>query len=241
VPRRQVPRVTAGHESDRLKTEARAEFAAGRLESARARFAEVLRQHPKDLDAREGLLACVVAIGHSELDRGEIDAAISHFQMALELSPFHPGADAGLRKADALARERAPKDALGTAIEALPPVKVFRELQLAERTVAKVTGTTPASRMVRDRMEAREAGLAAAGGPRREQRIERERAAAWNRRWLFRAAPGVAVVVSALLALAFGSFALLGWGLLVAAFAALWDVIFVERGGPPREADLPPV
>jgi len=227
-------------ESDRLKTEARAEFAAGRLEAARARFAEVLREHPKDLDAREGLLACVVAIGHGELDRGEIDAAISHFQMALELSPFHPGADAGLRKADALARERAPKDALGTAIEALPPVKLMRELQLAERTVAKVTGTTPASRILRDRVEAREAGLVAAGGPRRDERIERERAGAWNRRWVFRLAPAVALVVALLFAVILGSSALLGWGLLVAAFAALWDVVFVERGGAPVNAKNPP-
>jgi tetratricopeptide (TPR) repeat protein len=230
----------AGEEPARLKREARDHFAAGRFEAARSTFAEALRQHPKDLDAREGLVASVVALGHRALDGGVVEVAIAHFQMALEMSPFHPGADAGLRKADALARERAPKDALGVAFEALPPVKAFRDLQAAERTVAKVTGMPPASQIVRARVDAREAGLVAAGAPPRERRMEHERAAAWRRRWVFRTLPAAVLGVGFVASMALGTLALLGWGLLFAGFAALWDLLFVERaagrwglGGPP--------
>lgn len=215
----------------RLKKEGLVLLKAGRPEEARVRYSEALRLSPKDLEAREGIASCAVLQGNAALDRGEVDAAIAHFQMALELVPFHPAADAGLRRADALSRERASKaDPIAAAIDALPPVKAFREARTAERVLARVTGTPRASEMVRQRLEAREAQGAAATEMTRAERLAREELAAWRRRWFFRSLPAAAMAVSAALAAALSAPALAWWGIVLAIFAALWDLVFVERG-----------
>jgi tetratricopeptide (TPR) repeat protein len=213
-----------------LKEEGFAALAAGRPEDARRRFAEALRLAPRDVDAREGLVRANIALGHAALARDESERAVSHYQVALEMSPFHPEADAGLRKAAAAERRKdAGPDALGFALDALPPVKALRDLQVADRVVGKMAGTAP-SAVVRQSLEGRRAGLAAEGAPPRERRIEHEMALAWRRRWAFRALPP-ACAVTALALFAFtGTPLVLNWGLLLGLFALAWDVAFVERG-----------
>ena len=214
----------------RLVGEAREQLAAGQPEAARVRLSEALRLAPKDLEARSAMADCATALGEGALRRGDIEPAISHFQMALELAPFHPAADAGLRRAAELSRENAPRDPLIAALDSLPPVRALRDLQSAERTVARMTGTAPASALIRQRFDAREAELQAAGKPSRDQRVERELEAAWARRWLFRALPALALGISGVLGLLLSAPGLLMWGVLLAVFAGAWDVFFVERG-----------
>lgn len=222
----------ASDETAELKRAGATLFAEGRVEDARVRFSEALRLAPKDLEARDGLVKCAVAQGHAALDGGEVDRAISHFQMALELSPFHPEADAGLRRAAALAEGRASREPLGAALESLPPVRALRDLQAADRVVGKVAGTPRPSQILKESLDSRRSGLAAQGAPPRERRIEHERAAAWRHRWFYRTLPPAVVAASALLWVLVGNAGLLNWGLLLGGFAALWDVAFVERGGP---------
>src|SRR6267143_374775 len=218
------------HDAAQLLREGREHLSAGRLEAARVRLSEALRLQPRDLEGRAAMADCAAALGEAALDRGEVEAAISHFQTSLELAPFHPAADAGLRRAAARSSEDAPSDPLMLAIDSLPPVKALRDLQVAERTVARLTRTPPASTLLRQRIDSREAELAALGRPSREQRVEKELAAAWGRRWLYRSLPAVAIGASALLGLLLSAPGLLMWGLVLALFAGAWDVIFVEQG-----------
>jgi len=219
--------------------EAREQLAAGRPEAARVRLSEALRLAPKDLEARSAMADCATALGEAALRRGDVEPAIANFQMALELAPFHPAADAGLRRAAEVSRENAPRDPLIAVIDSLPPVRALRDLQSAERTVARMTGTAPASALLRERIDAREAELKASGKPSRDQRVEREMAAAWARRWWYRALPPVALGVSVALGLLLSAPSLLMWGVLLAIFAGAWDLFFVERGRNLAQGDKP--
>jgi tetratricopeptide (TPR) repeat protein len=212
-----------------LKAGAEEALRAGRVEDARRAFSEALRLSPRDLEARDGVVRCTVALGDAALAARARDRAISHYQLALELSPFHPEADAGLRRAAQLPDDRAGSDALGSAFESLPPVRAVRDLQVVDRVVGKVAGTAP-SRAIRDSIDERRAGLEAAGAPPRHLRIEHEMATAWRRRWLYRAAPAAIMGASVLLWVATGSALVLNWGILLGVFAAAWDLAFVERG-----------
>jgi tetratricopeptide (TPR) repeat protein len=217
-------------EARRLLQEGREHLAEGRLEAARVRLSEALRISPKDLDARSAMADCATALGDAAVGRGEVESAIANYQMALELAPFHPAADAGLRRAAKLAPKNSSDDPLIAAIDALPPVRALRDLQTAERVVARMTRTTPASTVLRERLDTREAQTLAAGGLTREQRVEHEMAAAWRRRWLFRALPVVALGASGAAALVLGAPGLVMWGVVLALFAVAWDLLFVERG-----------
>ncbi len=217
-------------DADSLKRDAAYHFGEGRIDQARRRYSEALRLSPRDLDAREGLVRCLVALGEAALSLGKTDQAIAHYQLALELSPFHPAADAGLRRAAAGEEKRVSGDAFGAALEALPPVKALRNLQVADRVVGKVVGTKPPSELLRGSLEDRRAGLAAGGAPPRERRIEHELAAAWRRRWIHRLLP-IAIAAAAVgLWAVVGAVEVLNWGLLLGGFAAVWDYVFVERG-----------
>jgi len=212
-----------------LKREAEAELASGKVEEARKRFSEALRLAPRDLDARDGIVRCAVAQGDAALAAGDSSRAVSHYQMALELSPFHPQADAGLRKAAALEQRKSGDDAIERALDVLPPVRALRDLQTADRVVGRMTGTPP-TQMLRESLETRRVGLAASGAPPRQHRIEHEMAAAWRKRWLYRLLGPALVAVSLLLFVATGSVYALNWGLLLGIFALAWDIAFVERG-----------
>jgi tetratricopeptide (TPR) repeat protein len=210
-------------------------FGAGRVEEARKRYSEALRTAPRDLEARDGIARCAVALGNRALEAGQVDRAIAHFQVALELAPFHPEADAGLRRADAVARKRAGDDALGAAIEGLAPVRALRDLQVADRVVGKMAGMQRPSAIIQGTIEARRQGLAKQGAPPREHRIEHEMAAAWRKRWFYRLLPVAVIAVAAALWLLTGAVPVLNWGLLIGGFAALWDYMFVERGSSAAE------
>lgn len=212
-----------------LKREGEARMAAGQVEEARKQFSEALRLAPRDVDARDGLVRCAIAMGDAAVIAGDRDRAVSHYQMALELSPFHPQADAGLRRAAALEDKRSDGDPIGAVLEAFPPVRAMRDLQTADRIVGKMSGTAP-SKVLKDTMDSRREGLAAQGVRPRALRMEEERAAAWRRRWLYRSIPAAAVGVAVVLWMATGSILVLNWGLLLGIFAAVWDVAFVERG-----------
>jgi len=71
---------------ERLKREAAAFLADGRPEEARVRYAEAFRVAPQDLEARNGLVRCTVILGNQALGKQEPQRAVSHFQLALELS-----------------------------------------------------------------------------------------------------------------------------------------------------------
>ncbi len=217
---------------ERLKREAAESLAAGRADEARIRYSEAMRLSPQDIEARNGLVRCTVILGHQALAEGKAGRAVSHFQLALELSPFHPEADAGLRQAAKTERAGASADPLGAVLDSLPPVKAFRELQTADRVVGKVVGRRP-TQVLQQTLEARREGLAQGHAPPREKRIEHEMASAWRRRWIYRALPVVVVSASLVLWALTGATAVVNWGLLLGAFAALWDWVFVERG---REA-----
>jgi tetratricopeptide (TPR) repeat protein len=219
----------AGGPLERLKREAAACLADGRAEDARVRYAEAMRLSPQDLEARNGLVRCTVILGHTALAQQQPARAVSHFQLALELSPFHPEADAGLREAAKVEGRRSGADPMGAAFEAFPPVKVFRDLQVADRVVGKVAGARP-TQMIKQTLEARREGLAKEGAPPREKRIEHELARAWRRRWFYRAVPVAIVAASIVLWVMTGALALVNWGLILGGFAALWDWMFVERG-----------
>lgn len=209
---------------------ARELLAEGRVEEAREVYSHVLSQDPRNMKAREGIAACATASGHAALRDGDIARAVSHYQKALEIVPFHPGADDGLRRAAALAKEQAPRgDPLLAAIDRLPPVQAFREAKVAERVIARATGLPQPSAVVRERLNARHRAFAEAGAPPREERVERERESAWRRRWLFRLLPVAALAAGGALVAATGSVALLTWGALFALFALAWDLAFVER------------
>ncbi len=212
------------------KERARELLAKGRVEDARILYSEALRLDPKDTLAREGVAACAVAAGHEALRAGETQKAVSHYQKALEIVPFHPGADGGLRRASQEAKKRAQStDPLLAALDRVPLVQAFREARVAERVISRATGMPRASTVVRERLEERHQALASEGALPREQRVARERASAWRRRWLFRSLPVVAVGVSAFLVVATGVLTFLVWGALFGGFAAFWDLLFVER------------
>jgi Flp pilus assembly protein TadD len=84
--------------------QARELLAAGEVEEARTVYSHLLSADPRDMRAREGIAACATAAGNSALRDGDVNRAVSHFQKALEIVPFHPGADDGLRRAAALAK-----------------------------------------------------------------------------------------------------------------------------------------
>lgn len=212
-----------------LKREASAALGSKQVHEARKRYSEALRLAPRDLEARDGLVMCNIALGDAALAAGDADRAVSHYQVALELSPFHPEADAGLRRAAGLSKEKHGADTIGLALEAIPGVRTLRDLQLADRVVGKVAGAQP-SKIIQASLEERRVNLAASGAPPREKRIEHEMAAAWRRRWLYRALPIAIVAASAVLWLLTGSPHVLTWGLLFGLFASIWDLTFVERG-----------
>jgi len=214
---------------ERLKREAAAFLADGRPEEARVRYAEAMRLAPQDLEARNGLVRCTVILGNQALGKQEPQRAVSHFQLALELSPFNPEADAGLRAASKAERTGAGGDPVGAALESLPPMRALRELQTADRVVGKVAGQRP-TQILKQTLEARREGLAQGGAPPRDQRIEHELARAWRRRWFYRTLPLGLVAASLVLWALTGALALVNWGLLLGAVAALWDWVFVERG-----------
>lgn len=214
---------------DRLKREAAAFLAEGRPDQARVRYAEVMRLAPQDLEARNGLVRCTVILGNTALAQQNPSRAVSHFQLALELSPFHPEADAGLRQASRAERSASGRDPLAAALDALPPLKVLRELQTADRVVGKMAGARP-TQMIQRSLEARRQGLSKQGAPPREERIEHEMARAWRRRWFYRSLPLVLVAASVVLWMLTGALALVNWGFILGAVAALWDWVFVERG-----------
>jgi tetratricopeptide (TPR) repeat protein len=212
-----------------LKQEAEAHLAAGRVEEARKRFSEALRLAPRDVDARDGMARCAATQGDAALAAGDSRRATSYFQMALELAPFHPQADAGLRRAAELEQRKSGDDAIGRALDVLPPVRALRDLQTADRVMGRMTGTAP-TQLLRDSLETRRAGLAASGAPPRQHRIEHEMAAAWKKRWVFRLLGPAVVALSLLLYGLTASAYALNWGLVLGIFAVVWDIAFVERG-----------
>ena len=225
------PRASSAEAVARLVEEGRGLLHAGKPEEARVRFSEALKMAPQDRDARESMAACAVALGHQALERGSVEAAISHFQLALDIAPFHPAANAGLRRAARSPKPREAEDPLLAAIERLPPVQAFREAQVAERTIAKITGTQRPSQLLADRLDERRAAMEQSGATPREHRVASERARAWERRWLFRSLPMVAVAVAVGLWLATGAIGFMTWGLLLAVFAGVWALLFVEKRG----------
>lgn len=211
---------------------ARELLAAGKVEEARAIYSHRLSEDPRDMKAREGIAACATAAGHAALRAGEVEKAISHYQKALEIVPFHPAADDGLRRASKMAKERAANaDPLLAAIDRLPPVQAMREARVAQRVISKATGLPKPSDVVKERLDARHAELAASGALPREERVAHERAAAWRRRWLYRALPAVVFGASVLLIALTGATVLVMWGVIFAVFFVAWDVLFVEKGG----------
>lgn len=219
----------ADEPSDALER-ARELLAEGRIEDARAIYSHRLSQDSRDMKAREGIAACATAAGHAALRAGEVEKAISHYQKALEIVPFHPAADDGLRRAAAMAKERAASsDPLLAAIDRLPPVQVFREARVAQRVLSKATGLPKPTDLVKERLDERHAALAASGTLPREERVAHERDAAWRRRWIYRSLPAVALGASSVLVAATGSIGLVTWGVVFAIFFFAWDVLFVEQ------------